>query len=228
MGGSGLQVRAGSSAVACYFSDGQATLVVKDRGPRVVTILGSGAPLENRYLARLGNASLALDLLGTQPRLAWLVPQPAGLTGPVSAGRQSIWALIPAGAYLVAIELGIAVLLAAAWRARRLGPLVPEKLPVVVRASETIEGHARLYQARRARDRAAAALRDATIRRLTPAIGLAPGAPLGTLAAALASRSALQAGAIEQLLAGPAPGSDPELVRLAADLDALEREVRAR
>ncbi len=67
---------------------------------------------------------------------------------------------MPLAAWLVAIQLGVALLLAALWRARRLGPLVTERLPVVVRASETVEGHARLYRSRRARDRVAATLRQ--------------------------------------------------------------------
>jgi hypothetical protein len=229
MGGIGLGIPASVAATAaCYRSDGQPTLAVFTDGPRVVTILGIGAPLENQYLAQLGNAALALNLLGTQSRIAWLVPQPAVLTAPAGAGRQSIWPLIPRAAYLVAIELAIAVLLAAAWRSRRLGPLVPEKLPVVVRASETVEGHARLYQTRRARDRAASALRDATIARIAPAIGLAAGTAAPAVTAALETRSGLDLGRIGQLLYGPAPRSDSELVRLAEDLDALEREVRAR
>jgi hypothetical protein len=228
MGGTGLHAPLRRATTACYRADGQPTLVVLTRGPHVIVVLGTGAPLENQDLARLGNAALALNLLGTQSRISWLVPQPPVVTGPVGAGRQSIWSLIPRGAYLVAAELAVALLLAVAWRSRRLGPLVPEALPVVVRASETIEGHARLYQARRARDQAASALRQAALRRLTPAIGLAPGTPAQAVAAALASRSGLDSGRVAQLLYGPAPRSDAELVRLAEDLDALEREVRAR
>src|SRR5690606_41722785 len=53
----------------------------------------------------------------------------------------------------------VVVVLLAWWQGRRLGPLVTEPLPVVVRASETVEGRGRLYRSRRARDRAAEALR---------------------------------------------------------------------
>ena len=42
----------------------------------------------------------------------------------------------------------------------------------MVRASETVEGRGRLYRSRRARDRAAAALRTATLQRLMPRLGL--------------------------------------------------------
>ena len=64
------------------------------------------------------------------------------------------------------------MLLVALWRGRRIGPLVAEELPVVVRASETVEGRGRLYRSRRARDRAAQALRTATLQRMLPRLGL--------------------------------------------------------
>ena len=81
------------------------------------------------------------------------------------------------------------VLLAALWQGRRLGPLVAEQLPVVVRASETVEGRGRLYRSRRARDRAADALRTATLQRMLPRLGL--GAARATaVVAAVAGRCA--------------------------------------
>ena len=213
---------------SCYPANGSASLIQYSSGGRLITLLGTGIPLSNQALGDLGNAALALNLLSTSPRIVWLVPAPAIVagTGP-QGGQKSLTSLLPLGADLVTIQLGIAVVLAALWRARRLGPLVPEQLPVVVRASETVEGHARLYQSRRARDRAAAALRTAMLNRVMPAVGLAPDARPDAITAALRARSGLAAARIEMMLFGPAPGSDASLVALADDLDALEREVRA-
>jgi hypothetical protein len=227
MGGVGLTLAAGQSGITCYPTDGLPSLVQYASGSRLVTVLGTGAPLENQNLARLGNAALALNLLGAFPRLAWLVPQPPPASAP-AGGPKSLWQLIPRATYLVAAELGIAVLLTALWRARRLGPLVAERLPVVVRAAETTEGHARLYQARRARDQAAAALRTATLDRLRPAVGLPAGATPEAVTSVLAARSAQAPAQLRTLLFGPPPDTDGALVRLADDLDALEREVRSR
>ena len=64
------------------------------------------------------------------------------------------------------ILLLLVFLAAAFWRGRRLGPLVVENLPVVVRASETMEGRARLYQKSSARLHALDALRIGAIQRL--------------------------------------------------------------
>ena len=119
------------------------------------------------------------------------------------------------------------MLLTALWRARRLGPLVTEPLPVVVRASETTEGHARLYQASRSRDKAADALRTAVAARLTRALGLPAEPAADVLTAEIAARTSLSQDQARQLVFGPAPATDADLVALADDLDAMEREVRA-
>lgn len=243
MGGLALRPRPGlTGAVGCYPQGPPGALPSLVRylaGGRVITVLGTGTPLTNQYLGQLGNAALALNLLSSsqpgagqpgarQPgagrRIVWLAPPPIP---PGAGGRKSLTSLIPLGTYLIAAQLGIAVLVTALWRARRLGPLVPEQLPVVVRASETVEGHARLYASRRARGAAAAALREAAAGRLMTAAGLPPGAPPDAVTAALAARSTTSPAKIEMMLFGPLPGSDSALVTLASELDALEREVRA-
>jgi hypothetical protein len=227
LGGAGLRVRPGTPAAQCYIQRGLATLVRYRSGGRLITVLSSGDLLSNEFLAQQGNAALAINLLSAGGQVIWLVP-PVSLSPPGGTGHQSFASLVPLAAYLVAIQLGLALLLAALWRARRLGPLITERLPVVVRAAETVEGHARLYQSRRARGRVAAALRAALLARVAPAIGLPAGAAPGAVTAALAARSALEEAQVADLLFGPVPGSDAALIKLAGDLDALEEEVRAR
>ena len=67
---------------------------------------------------------------------------------------------MPGAAFIWLAVLGGLLVL---WRARRLGPVVTEPLPVVVRSAEVVEGHGRLYSRAGARDRAAAALRAGTM-----------------------------------------------------------------
>ncbi len=227
LGGLGLRLSPGTSGVTCYPGAGGAFLAQYGRGQGQVTVLSSGALLQNQHLAALGNAALALNLLSDRGRVAWLVPTTPNLSASAS-GPTSVWRLIPTGTYLVAAELGVALLLAAAWRARRLGPLVAEQLPVVVRAAETTEGHARLYQATRAREQAAQSLRRAAIGRLIPALGLPAETSAEVIAAEIPFRTSLSRQQAQRLLFGPAPANDAQLVSLAGDLDAMEREVRAR
>jgi hypothetical protein len=226
LGGPGLRVRPGTTGAArCYRTGGLATLVRLKSGGHLVTLLSTGDPLTNAYLARQGNAALAINLLSTGGRVVWLVPSLPSSVAP-GGGSRSFASLVPLAAYLVAIQLGVALLLTALWRARRLGPLITERLPVVVRASETVEGHGRLYQSRRARGRVAAALRAGAAARLIPAIGLPPAATPAAVTAALTARSTLDEARVADLLYGQAPGTDAALIRLASDLDALEEEVR--
>ncbi len=226
----GYAYRAPARATGCYLAAGHPSLVRYRAGGRTITILGSGAPLTNAELARNGNAALALNLLSAHRRIVWLTPEPVlrqpPVRHPVTSGRAGP-SLIPWAAWLLVIQVGIAVMLVALWRSRRLGPLISERLPVVVRASETVEGHARLYQSRRARDRAAAALRDAMLSRVLPVLGLVRDSPEAAVTGALTARSGLGSREISRILYGPAPATDAELVRLARSLDELERQVRS-
>ena len=190
---------------------------------RLITVLGTGSPLTNQYLGSDGNAALAMNLLSASSRVIWLVPGP--LAGLPAHGGRSLGRLVPAPVYAVVIQLGIVVLLTALWRMRRLGPLVPEPLPAVVRACETVEGHGRLYRSRRARDRAAAALRSAALGRIAARLGLPRGLPPQAACAELASRTGRGADEIWAILFGPVPPDDVALVALATDLDALEGQV---
>jgi len=224
MGGLAMAPAAGQAATRCYPLAGGASLLQYRSGGRVITLLGIDTPLTNGSLADQGNAALALNLLAARQRIVWLVPNPP-ISG-AGSGRQSTSSLVPLAAYLIAIQLGIAAVLAALWRARRLGPLIAEPLPVVVRASETAEGLAGLYRSRRARDRAAAALRTAMLARTLPVLGLAPGTRPAEVISALSARSGSAEPSVAAMLFGPAPADDAALVALADDLDALERKVR--
>jgi hypothetical protein len=197
-------------------------------GGHLISVLGTGAPLANAHLGAGGDAALAMNLLAAGRNIVWLVPSP--VPGPAQAahGRRSLGSLIPPGVYAVAAQLAIAVVLAALWRMRRLGPLVTEPLPVVVRACETVEGHGRLYRSRRARDRAAGGLRGAALGRIVTRLGLPPGVPDGVVCRELASRTGRGAGEVAAILFGDVPRDDGALVRLAADLDRLEGQVLTR
>jgi hypothetical protein len=218
-----------SYATGCYPVDGHPSVVRYLRSGRTITTLGTGLPLTNGWLAIEGNAALALNLLNANRAIVWLTPEPriAKPPPPASGSKHSGPSLIPGAAWLVLLQLCVALALAAAWRARRFGPLISEQLPVVVRASETVEGHARLYQSRRARDRAAKALREDTLGRMHHALGLVAGAPADAVADGIASRSRRSRQEILAIIYGPAPATDADLVLLVRDLDELEREVRS-
>ncbi|MFI2640490.1 DUF4350 domain-containing protein [Streptomyces sp. NPDC018610] len=213
---------------SCYPSDGLPTLlrIPQPRGGDTV-VLGAPDILYNDRLDEQGNASLALQLLGSRPHLVWYLPSLTDASAP-DTGERGFFDLLPSGWLWGTLQLFVAAALAALWRARRFGPLVLERLPVAIHASETAEGRARLYRKVNARDRAADALRSTTRTRLAPLVGL-PAAQAHTPEALLPALSAHLHGdaqPLQDLLFGPPPGDDAALVSLADRLDALEREVR--
>ncbi|MGW7463086.1 DUF4350 domain-containing protein [Streptomyces sp. NPDC054797] len=221
---------AGTPVTACYPSGGHPTLLLLPAGTGGDTVLlGSETILLNESLAEQGNASLALQLLGSRPNLVWYLPSPADSdpdTGP--SEEKSLFDLIPAGWSWALLQLFVAAALAALWRARRLGPLVTERLPVAIRASEATEGRARLYRKAGARDRAATVLRAATRERLAALVGVphTQAHDPAALVSAVSARLTDGPGDLTTLLFGPTPSDDAALVALADHLDALEREVR--
>ena len=189
-----------------------------------VTDQGAADFMTNSGLLKQGNAALAMNLAGSHPRVIWYAPQHSE-GGDQSGGGAGIIDFIPDQVGWIVLQLCVVVALLAVWKGRRIGPLVAEQLPVVVRASETVEGRGRLYRSRRARDRAAEALRTAALQRMMPRIGLGHDAAPPAVVTAVAERCGSSPQAVAHILFGPPPASDPDLVNLAHELDNIERQV---
>lgn len=208
--------------VGCYPNSGGPTLLALSHEKLV--LVGSTELFSNGHLAKQGNAALAIGLLGRTDKLVWLVPSPDR----VALGARPVTKpddLLPSWVTNARLQLFVAVAVLVLWRARRLGRVVPEPLPVVVRAAETAEGRGRLYHAAGARGTAAEALRNGTRDRLGPRVGAGRSPEPTTLCALVAARTGRLATEVDALLYGPSPADDAALVRLADDLDALIREV---
>ncbi|MEZ0494461.1 DUF4350 domain-containing protein [Kineococcus sp. TBRC 1896] len=212
---------ASDGATACY--GGSYVQGPLREGPGTLTVVGQPSLLTNRWVAQDGNAALALWTLGAHRDLVWYLPDPLDTDSPTVP----LTALLPPWLWPSVAVLALAGAVLLLWRGRRLGRLVSEPLPVLVRAAETVEGHGRLYASARAAGRAAQALREATLRRLRAWTGLDPRAGVPDVADQVAWVTGRPAPAVHELLAGADPRDDPALVRLALDLDALERDVRA-
>lgn len=218
----GLTYAASGDAQSCYGG----SYVRVDSGvggsEASLTVLGQSAVLTNRYADQEGNATLALRTLGSQQHLVWYLPDPLDTDSPTVPLLDLVprW-LLPSIALLL-----VAALTAMLWRGRRLGRLVGEPLPVVVRAAETVEGHGRLYASAGSSGRAADLLRGASARRLRAAVGLDPQAPVHDVADQVAWLTGRSAAGVQEVLAGTSPRDDPALVRLAIELDTLENDVR--
>ncbi len=190
-----------------------------------LVLLGAGELLSNDQVLRADDAAVALRLLGGRDRLVWYVPS---LDDLVADDGVSLATLLPRWLRPALWVLALAALALLVWRARRLGPLATEPLPVVVKAIETTRSRGRLYRRAGDRGHAADALRSAARVRAADRLGLGARADAPTLVDDVARHTGRTRAEVEQLLGptAPPPTTDQHLIALADSLAALDREVR--
>jgi len=204
------------------FADGGAA-VVSERGGAV--LFGAGEAMTNDQVLRADNAAVTMRLLGQDDDLVWYVPNYEDLIGDDQVGigpllpdwlEPGLWLLLVAAIFLVV------------WRARRLGRLATEPLPVVVKAIETTRSRGRLYRRAGDRGHAASALRAAARRRAAVRLQLGAGHSEADLVRDMARHTGRSEAEVSALIGSqaPDPTQDHDLIRLASDLAGLDREVR--
>ncbi|MFJ8577111.1 DUF4350 domain-containing protein [Micromonospora sp. NPDC093277] len=236
----------GSTAIDRCYSGG----LVRLRWSAEVVVIGASDPFRNDRIDEWGNRALATGLLGGDRRLVWLdlpgraaapdgpgwepgnggdgpqnrpSPRPRKQAERPQHQENPLWGAFPTWFWALLVQLALAGLLLMLWRARRLGPPVPEPLPVTVPSAETVLGRARLYRRAGAREHAADTLRAAALARLRPRLNLPPDTPPAEVAARVAEYAGEDVERVGELLHGGAPTTDQELLELARDLDVLTR-----
>jgi len=228
-------------ATVCYGK----SVVIAPVGPTEVVVVGASDPFRNGRIGDHDNARLATALLAGRPRVVWLdlhaeekvsystttqddigirLPDEDTSTddgGPPPGPPNPLWTAVPPLLWPVLVQLLVVALAVALWRARRLGPPVPEPLPVAVPAAETVTGRGRLYERADARGPALAALQAAARHRLLPLLDLPRDAAEDDVVAAVAARTRRPTDQIRTVLYGVEPSGDDELLSTVADLDAL-------
>jgi hypothetical protein len=221
VGGVGFDVV--GAGTACFPGDGGAFVAVADVGRGTVVGVGGAAAFTNSSLDEVDNAVLAAALLAPEPGTRVAVLRPAAVGG----GSRSLNDLIAPGVKGALLQLGVAFLVYALWRARRLGRPVPEPQPVPLAASELVVAVGNLLQQAGRRDQAGALLRADLRRRLAERLGLPIDAPAEVVATAAAARTGIP---LERLRAALTPvplARDDELVALSAEVAAVEEVVGA-
>lgn len=211
--------------VSCYRPGGSSAGLLSVSLDGRLFVLGSTAVLGNGLLDEQGNAALALRTLGSSQDLVWYLPSVADLED--SGSPATLEELAPEWVRFLGPWLLVVALAAIAWRGRRLGPLVFEPLPVVVKAVETAEGRARMYHDAHALDQARDNLRAGTLVRLAAKLRLGPGSGADTVIDAAALAAGRPATGVRELL-NEHPGSESRLVAWAQELNNLEKEVSGR
>lgn len=210
--------------VMCYSpGNGDGGMYAASADGRLV-VLGSAAVVSNDLLQEEGNAALAFRTLGAAPDLVWYLPGLGDV--PTAVRPPTLNELAPPWLGFLGLWLMVVALLAVLWRGRRLGPLVFEPLPVVVKAAETAEGRARLYQDSRAVGRAADNLRAGALTRLAKHFRLGPEVGAAAVVDAVARKVDRPAQELLMLLEHQ-PGTESDLVRWAQGIEKLEQEAIA-
>ncbi len=183
------------------------------------TVVGLAAGFTNGQVLQDANAALGLRLLGEQPRLVWFVPVVEDAMGTAPQGLMDV---LPPATWPSIVLLGLAMFAVMLWRGRRLGRVVTEPLPAVVRSIETTQSRSRMYHRAGDRRRALASLQLAARRHWALRLGLPPATPTEVVVRAVAEATGRHTDQIHRLLADPAAHDDETLLQVARDARDLE------
>ncbi|WP_109474191.1 DUF4350 domain-containing protein [Ornithinimicrobium cavernae] len=189
-------------------------------GNRPETVVaGIAGSLTNQHITEEANAAAGLRLLGAHPHLVWYVPavSDAGDTAP-----QSLTDVLPDAFVPSVVLLVLALLATMLWRGRRLGPVVVEPLPAVIRSVETTQSRGRMYRRAQDRERALASLQLAARRRVAARLGLPVHSRPEQVVRSLAEATGRHTDELHRLLVDPTAPDDETLVRIAREVRSLE------
>ena len=228
-----LEVPAG--ARSC-FGDGEVALVVQETiGEGTLTTLAGPRLLINDALRAhdqevddpkgpmRDNVVMASRLLAPEGQGRVLVIT----SGVASAelGEESLVSLIGSSVKLGLWQLVIAFALYAWWRGRRHGRVVTEVQPVPIAGSELVAAVGNLMSRRGDPRHAASLLRTAAVRDLAERLGVPRGTDVSVVAELIAARTGREPAAVLGPLASMPISSDGDLLRVAAQLEAIRTEV---
>lgn len=213
--GAAVTFDAGPDATACFLDGDGAFVAAREEGLGTLVAVGGAAFVTNELLDEADNAVLAAALVAPERGTAVRVvdaPLPAG------GGDKGLADLVPVGVKRALVQLGVAFVLYALWRAIRLGRPVPEAQPVEVAGSELVAAVGRLRSHTRSPGAAADTLRTELRRRLRTRLGVPADVDPVAMAALVARRTGVST---ERVLAAV----DERPVTTDAELEAVARAV---
>jgi hypothetical protein len=207
--GAAAQVQRGPG---CY----EGFVTASSLGAGTVVSVGSPQLFDNAHLDLGDNAAFAAGVLAPTgaERIAFV-------HGSAGSGERGLLDLLGPRTAQAIGQVAVAAVAFVLWRGRRLGRPVEEHQPVQVAGSELTAAVGRML-ARRARpEEAAAAVRAELRSALDRRLGFDPATPLEAVAAAVAERTGLDAGAVGRALATRPVTTDDDLVLVVAELDRI-------
>jgi hypothetical protein len=221
-GGAAVRYDTGLAETSCMGSRDFAFVVATPTGAGQIVAVGGAAFATNDRLAQEDNAVLAAGLLaprsGTALRFVE-APIPAG------GGDKTLADLVPDGLRRAGLQLGLAFIVYALWRAIRLGRPVREAQAVEIAGSELVAASGRLLERGRAPGEAAEVLRDRLRRALRARLGVPPTASSEALVQVVAERSGVDAQEVRAAIGDHPVSSDDELVAVTRAVASVHQEV---
>jgi hypothetical protein len=199
--------------VSCFPTTEGAFLLTRRHGDGTVTLLGGSSPFTNALLTEADNATLAAQLAVPGRTIVFGPPSAPGAAG------TGVWEALPEGARAAIVGIVLAGVAFALVRARRLGRPALEEPIAPIPGSELVRAAARMYRRARAAAYAGGLMREAGAARLARRLRVA-GRDHG-LVDALARASGLPRAQVADILEGPDPRSDEELINLGRELEEL-------
>lgn len=218
--GDSLLLEVPPGAAACGPTGSGGLVVVETEGRGRIVSVGGPDVFTNRNLDEADNAVLAAALLAPDDGTRSAFLRPSLLVGSGDAGLVD---LIDTPVRAALGQLVVAFVLAALWRARRLGRPVAEPQAVPIDASELTQAVARLLGRADRPGRAAAVLRDRARRDLSGPLGLPADAPAEAVVGAIARRTDLTDAEARRAAIDPVT-SDDDLVEVAALLTRIRKD----
>lgn len=221
-GGTAVRYDTSLGRSSCLGSRDFAFVVVSTEGEGEIVAVGGAAFATNERLDEADNAVLAAGLLA--PRSGTTVrfvdaPIPAG------GGDKTLYELVSDGVRRAGLQLGLAFVLYALWRAVRLGRPVREAQAVEIAGSELVAAAGRLLERGRAPAEAAEVLREGLRRDLRARLGVPVDASPEVLAEVVAERSGVDPQAARMAVGDHAVTNDDELVAVARAIASVHQEV---
>lgn len=211
-----------ASVRSCFGSEVDAYVVERLTGSGIVTSLGGAGLFTNQQLDEVDNAALAVRLLAPDPGTRVAILRPAEGEG---STERSLSDVMSTGVRLAIVQLFVAFVAYAWFRARRLGGPVVEPQPVEIAGSELVLAVGQLLQQAHDPNQAAARLRADLRRQLGERLGLAPGTRADVLADLVVARTGLDEHLARRALVDEPVADDDELLDLARTVEAVRQEV---
>ena len=220
--GGGVLLEVPTGAELCFGDGDGAYVVASELGEGTVVAIGGPLFAVNDLLDEADNAALAAALLAPEPGTAVRFVEPPI---PAGGGDKTLLELAAPGVRRAVIQLGIAFVLYAIWRAIRLGRPIVEEQPVPIAGSELVAAVGRLLSRTRSPAAAADLVRADLRRELVGRLGLPPDASADAIADAVSERTGADRATVHAAVTDTPVTTDQELLALTQAAAAVRQEV---